>query len=850
MHSTTNKLHQKGHLFIFSLLTMLVLSGFQNLKAQTITTKTLIGQVTDEKSGRGIEAATISIQFIKTRENGLADTSNRQTITNKKGQFSLNNITSTQFIMRVSAVGFVELQQTFETTANDSVVDAGEILLLSEAKSLGNVVVTGKKPAMTLAVDRRIYNADAAITSKGGTAIDLLKNVPSLSVDVNGGLQLRNSSPQIFVDGRPTILTLEQIPAEDIEKVEIITNPSARYDAGSTGGIVNIVLKKNRRKGMNGMVSVGAGTPKIFNGMASLNYRQGKLNFFATGNYNTGGGIAKGEAKRQNKSNGIVTDYFNQESQNERIRKFSSLRFGVDYFIDNNNTLSVSQGFVDGRFNNEEMQNQVYLDNQQVITRTGTRINNGTNWFNRSNTQVNYRRSYDKPGKEWTADFTYSGGTNGGSSQIFNQLFAANGQPFGAVNQVNNLITGSGDQFTFQTDYVNPFAEDAKIEFGLRSFTNLSKDKFDAFSMNGGQGTKLPLSNNYAFKEVINAVYANYANKIGKLKYQGGLRLEQSSFNADLIDSARSFGYKFPASGKDLWSAIFPSVFLTYTLKEGHDLQLNFSRKIRRPNFWNVNPFVDISDPMNLRKGNPELRPEFNNTFETNYNRTYEKGNLLVSAYFTNNTGDITQYSDTLSEAEFLQLNNAAIDPNAILSTFINADRTNRMGLEMTLQHRFSPSFDITPSFDAQYRDVKAVVKNINLSNSGFNWEAKMTANYKIIKPESKFLNNFSFQAMGEYESPRVMPQGRMKEQWSVDFAMRKDFMKNNAASITFNVSDVFNSWKFGSITDTDQFYQDSYRRWRVRGFRLTLSYRFGKNDLQLFKSRDGGGEDREGGEG
>lgn len=328
------------------------------------------------------------------------------------------------------------------------------------------------------------------------------------------------------------------------------------------------------------------------------------------------------------------------------------------------------------------------------------------------------------------------------------------------------------------------------------------------------------------------------------------MRLEQSSFNADLIDSARSFGYKFPASGKDLWSAIFPSVFLTYTLKEGHDLQLNFSRKIRRPNFWNVNPFVDISDPMNLRKGNPELRPEFNNTFETNYNRTYEKGNLLVSAYFTNNTGDITQYSDTLSEAEFLQLNNAAIDPNAILSTFINADRTNRMGLEMTLQHRFSPSFDITPSFDAQYRDVKAVVKNINLSNSGFNWEAKMTANYKIIKPESKFLNNFSFQAMGEYESPRVMPQGRMKEQWSVDFAMRKDFMKNNAASITFNVSDVFNSWKFGSITDTDQFYQDSYRRWRVRGFRLTLSYRFGKNDLQLFKSRDGGGEDREGGEG
>ncbi len=802
------------------------------------------GKVAEEKNGKGIESATATILSINVQPNGVRDSSYSSAVTDKNGTFSLKAHTASFLQLSISAIGFESYEKELVALTGASDINVGNITMKTEAKSLGNVVVTAKKPVMELAVDRRIFNAEAIISAKGGTAVDLMKSIPSLSVDVNGGVQLRNSTPQIFVDGRPTILTLEQIPAEDIEKVEVITNPSARYDAASTGGIINIVLKKNRRSGMNGVASLGAGSPNVLNSNLSLNYRQNKINFFVSGNYNKSGGNAKSEAYRQNKSNGLVTDYFNQHTNTERNRRFVNARFGVDYFIDKYNTLSVSQGFVNGRFNNPESQTQEYLDAQGNLTQTGTRLTEDRFWFNRSNTQANYRRTYEKTGKEWTADFTYSGGTNGGDGSILNKLFLPDGGMATPENLVVNYADGSGDQFTFQTDYVNPINETSKLEMGARSFHNISKDKFDAFAAGGAQPSKLPLSNNYSFKEMVNAVYINYSSTIGKLKYQGGFRAEQSSFKGNLIDSAKTFGYDFPSKKSGIWSALFPSAYLTYQLKEGNDLQLNFSRRLRRPNFWQINPYVDITDPLNIRKGNPALQPEFTNSFELNYNRIYETGNFLVSVYFKNNTADITQFSDTISAAELQLLNNAAISPNAIVSTFVNADRTNRSGIEITWQQKIGKSLDFTPSFNAQYRDLKANLGGKNLSNTGTNWSAKLMANYKILAPQTKWANNFSFQLMGEYESPRIMPQGRAKEQFGVDFAIRKDLLKNNAATITFNINDLFNTRRFGSITDAESFYQDSYQRWNVRSFRLSLSYRFGNHNLEIFKKKDNGGDE------
>lgn len=803
------------------------------------------GIIKDAKTGNPVGSASITALTAIRKEGADPDTVSNISISDPEGKFVITVPRGIRTMVQVSAVGFGMEERPVNILNGINDFNLGEISLSTEAASLATVVVTARKPLMTIGVDRRIFNADAAITSKGGNAVDLMRQIPSLSVDVNGGISLRNSSPQIFVNGRPTILTLEQIPSDDIDRVEVITNPSAKYDAGSTGGIINIILKKNRKGGLNGVATIGAGTPSLFNGGLSLNYRKNKVNIFASGNYNQSGGIAEGEAYRENKSNGVITDFFDQRTDRERNRKFSSVRFGMDYDWNEFNSISISQGFVKGEFENDEEQKQRYFNANGEATQTGDRFSTDDFGFNRANTQLNYRRTYTKPEKEWTADVTFNTGTNGGDGNIENRFYNTEGQLISTPNTVINESTGSGTQVTFQTDYVNPLSENSKLEFGARSYHNYSKDKLDVFSLQGGNLSKLPLSNNYSFKEMVNAVYGNYSNKIGKLLYQAGVRVEQSSFKGELIDSARKFGYDYPSKGSDLLNAFFPSLYLTYSVKEGSDIQLNFSRRIRRPNFWQINPYVDITDPLNIRKGNPELRPEFTNSFELNYNRTYTTGNVLVSSYFRNNTEDITMYSDTLTTEEYDALGNAAIDPNAILNTFINADRTNRMGLEITWQQRIGNSFDFTPNFNAQYRDVKAQVNGINLNNTGFNWSTKMMVNYKVIEPDSKFFNNFSFQLSGEYESPRVMPQGKTKEQYYMDFAIRKDFLKNNAGTLTFNINDVFNSRRFGSITDTENFYQDSYRRWNVRTLRLTFSYRFGRTDLDLFKRREG---DRSGG--
>jgi outer membrane receptor protein involved in Fe transport len=413
------------------------------------------------------------------------------------------------------------------------------------------------------------------------------------------------------------------------------------------------------------------------------------------------------------------------------------------------------------------------------------------------------------------------------------------GTPFALPNRVRNNGDNENNQLTVQMDFVSPNGEKSKFESGVRTFVQNNESIFDAFSLGAaGDETKLPLSNHYKFKEVVNAFYLTYSNKIDKISYQAGLRAEVSTFDGELIDKGQKFGYDYPGTLKNIWDALYPSFFLTKTISEGQDVQVNFTKRIRRPNFWQLNPFIDINDPVNLRQGNPALRPEYTNSFEFNYNNTYKSGSFLGVIYYRNNQRDITQYSDTITAVQYQQLNNAAIDPNAILNTFINARSTNRLGADFTLQQKLAKNLEIVPNINMQYRKVNAVVNGNDLSNEGFSWETKLIINYKIEAKKSSLFNNLSFQVVGEYESPEVIPQGKRKEEYRVDFALRKDMFKERKGTLTFSISDVFNTQRFGTIYDTETFYQDSYRRWNVRNFRVTFSYRFGNSKFSLFKRR------------
>ncbi|HEU4470053.1 MAG TPA: TonB dependent receptor, partial [Flavisolibacter sp.] len=807
----------------------------------------IVGRVLDSRTGRGIEAASVQLHVIMNGNGLLRDSLVAGMFTRNNGDFSFDNVPAADSLrLSISGIGYKDWQRTVVQDEAGPVTDLGNIGIEPDAQVLSNVVITAQRPAMEMGIDRRTFSVERSLVSTGGTALDVMRNIPSVSVDVDGNVQLRSTQPQIFVDGRPTILTLDQIPADQIERVELITNPSAKFDAASSGGIINIIMKRNRRMGLNGIVSAGAGHPGILNGNLTLNARQGKFNLFASGGYNQTGGRARGKTLRQNKKNGIIENYFNQYSTNENKRRFGSARFGLDYFASVRTTLSFTQNITGGKFGNEEEQDQEYLNSLGVAERFGKRQAESSSRFNRYNSQFNYSHKFPEQGKELTGNINYSYGKGSDAASILNSFFFPNGTPYSTPARVRNEGRNDNDQLTIQIDFTDPHGENSKTEFGLRTNITDQRSYFSSFSVDNGQETLLPLSNNYAYKETVHAGYFSYSNKIRLFSYQAGLRAEVSEFEGELLDSAKTFGYRYPQGFRRLMDALFPSLFLTRELGEDAQLQVNYTRRIRRPNFWQLNPFIDINDPVNLRQGNPELRPEFINSFEFNYDQRYDKGSFLGVLYYRNNIGDITRYSDTISAAQYQQLNNAAIDPNAILNTFINASSTNRLGAELTLQHRFSEGFDIVPTIDLQYRKVNADVGGLQLSNQGFTYEGQLTLNYRITSSAHALFKDLAFQLMGEYESREVTAQGRNAPQHRVDFALRKDFGKDKKASFTFNINDVFNSYRFGNIFDTETFYQESYRRRNVRSFRLNFTYKFGKENFSLTRRQEDRGGDRD----
>ena len=815
----------------------------------TINSNRILGKVLESKTGKPMELATVQLHAFTSDSSGaVKDSLVAGMFTRANGDFSFSNLPAADsFRLTVSGVGYKTVERSIAWKGRGRggvALDLGDISIQPDEQVLSGVTVTAQRSPLVMGIDRKVFSVEGSLTSTGGTALDVMRNIPSVSVDVEGNVQLRNTQPQIFIDGRPTILTLDQVPADQIERVELITNPSAKFDAASSGGIINIVMKRNRRIGLNGVVSAGVGHPGIYNGNLTLNARQGKVNVFASGGYNESAGRAKGSTLRQNKSNGVIQNFFNQYSWNERLRRFSSLRFGLDFFATNRTTLSLTQNISGGKFSNDEEQDQEYLSASKVLERTGERLASGNSRFDRYNTQFNLAHKFPEQGKELSANINYNYGNGREGASIVNAFFYPDGRPYNSPVRVRNEGSNNNDQYTFQVDYTDPMGQDSKLELGARSFINQQQSRFSSFSVDNGTETLLPLSNNYAYKEYINAVYVSYSNRVKRFAYQAGLRAEHSRFEGELVDSAKTFGYDYPNSLERFFDALFPSLFLTKEVDENVELQVNYTRRIRRPDFWQLNPFIDINDPVNLRQGNPQLRPEFINSFEFNYSQKYKTGSFLGVLYYRNNQDDITRYSDTISAAQYSRLNNAAIDPNAILNTFINARSTNRLGAEFTLQHKLTPNFDVTPTIDMQYRKVNADVGGLNLSNEGFTWEGQLTLNYKLDERKPALLRNLGFQLQTEYESREVTAQGYNKPQFGMDFALRKDFLKDKKASFTFNINDVFNSYRYINIFDTGNFYQESFRRRNVRSFRISFTYKFGKEDFILSRR---GGEDRGG---
>ncbi len=775
------------------------------------------GRIVDAKTKKGVEFASVAIYKKDTLAGGQ--------LTEANGDFSLTDLNMGGYKLKVSYVGYKTIEQPVTITMGKAEQDIGDIALEEDEKVLNTVTVTAERPTMELKPDRKVFYVDKDISTRGGTGVDVMKNIPGLSVDADGGISLRNNTPQVYVDGKPTTLTLEQIPADQIEKVEVITNPSARFEAAAGGGIVNVVLKKNQKPGYNGMVNVNIGTNTLYNVTGLLNVRERKFGVMLTYSVNSATNRAMSFTDRTNLNEGAPLSHFRQDQNSSFNRTFQFARFGFDYYITNRNTLSFAENVSFGNFNTDELQKfSTTFFKDSLQNRFGTQNNDQRSHFQNYTTDLSFKHTYPTPDKEWTLNINYNY-TQGGS----NYLYTTNSMrrdSLGNVLALNpDLQKTAGAQHSHQIigqwDFTTPLPHNMKLETGARttykrSYSN--QDVTDTSYVLGMDVRNAALSTNYIIDDMVNAAYVTFAHSIKGFSYQVGLRLEESYYRGFVPDSNRTFGYQFPSNADNFYYSIFPSLNLSQKFGDKHELQFNITRKINRPNFFQISPFTFYSDKFNYRRGEPNLQPEFSNQAELNYNFVVNRFNWLSSLYGRYTQSPITPYNRPLEN-----------DTTGILvNTFTNAKSSFSYGWENTVKFTPVKNLDITLDGNVFYTSIKGTADSFSISSSGISYVLKGMISYK-------FPLGIVFQANGTYESPKVIAQGNTTPVYFFDLSLSRDF---GIASVNLTVSDVLNSRTFGSIVNAPAYTQESTRRRDVRYAKLGVTFRFGKMDASLFKRK------------
>ncbi len=849
----------------------------------------MYGRVVDSKTNKGIDGA--SVQFIANKFD-TATKKMKQVIlatmlTDAHGDFSAENLSLFgNLTLHISEIGYTDISQQVSfgikfggqggnaNAAGQNQQDRMQQILAMADKDLGNikmvgaegtlaaVTVTSTKPFFEMGIDKKIFNVDKNIVSTGQTATEVMKQIPSLNVDIDGNVTMRNATPTLFIDGRPTTLTLDQIPADIIDKVELITNPSAKYDASGGGaGILNIILKKNLKKGYNGGIRAGVDDRGKVNTGGDFNLRQGKLNFFLTGVYNQRLTKYTNQVSKSDYTydavHGVYTPadsvHTNDIGQNKGA--FGFVRFGVDYFVDNRNTISGALNYNKGSFTGSDNQaidsteNGQFLSNSQRITSTPTNFEN-------LGATVSFKHNFTKSGHDITADVNYNQSKNNSISNYTTNTYLQNDAlKFNPLLQ-QTISDGTNKFLTIQSDYENPITENIKLEAGvraaLRTITSLSDQYVDtstAFVYNPY------ISSNYKYNDQVYAGYINYSMKAKKLSYQVGLRAESSNYTGTQLDSNLTFKEKYPIS-------LFPSAFLTYHISNnGDDIQVNYSRRINRPNFGQLIPSVNITDPTNPRVGNPNLTPEFTNSFEISYDKTYaHSSNFLVSAYLRYTTDLITTfYYRSLSPIAPLKGPYTSQDTVNFV-TYKNADDSYNYGLELTNRTTVLRFWDLMVNVNLFNSVINGSNIQSGLNNQRVSWFAKINNSFKLP-------GKFTLQLSGNYQAKTIIPQGGgggggggggyfgggvtgsaqgyNYPFYSIDGALRKDWTwkGGNSASVTLSMSDIFrtalNKQYSSSLVGAYYFDQLSEKRRDPQLVRLNFSYRFGKLDTDLFKRKN-----------
>ncbi|MBT8307829.1 MAG: TonB-dependent receptor family protein [Maribacter sp.] len=802
----------------------------------------ITGTVIDQETGQPLEYATLILQSLRNPDRvtgGISDASGKFNVQTIPGLYNVR-------IEYISYKSFIKEEQMFRTST-----DLGTIKLGIDVEQLEGVEVVGDRTTVELRLDKKIYNVGSDLTVKGGSVTDVLDNVPSVTVDVEGNISLRgNESVRILINGKPSALSglsteaLQQLPAEAIEKVEVITNPSARYDAEGTAGILNIILKQNKTAGINGNASINVGNPEIYGGNLSLNLRREKFNIFTNTSYRYRKGPGNALFEQENFNPDGSTASFQDEIRDyDRQQEGFNTNFGFEYFIDS--TSSLTNTFIYRKSTGEDITDIDFFnfDSQRVPTIRRNRFTTESENDEDIQYSVNYIKRFEKDGHQLTMDYQYSTGSELENSIIEENIIGENSnlpteQTINDERQIRQLV---------QMDYVLPFGKDNKSQFELGyrgTFNNFNTDFKFGILNNGVLNSDPNFSNELNYKEYVNSAYTQVGTKINKFNILGGLRMEASDIGIDLVNTKES--------SNKVYVDWFPSLFLGYEFTEKEQLIISYSRRLRRPRSRFINPFPSRSSNTNLFQGNPDLDPTYTNAFDLGYLRRWDKLTFNTSAYYNHSTG-VFQFI-TQERGDFVEIENPDDPGNPVIVPVqvrspINLATEDRYGMEFTTSYvpkrnwRLSLNLNLFQRQlrgDYTYTNFQDEVVTQNFDFDNFTWFSRFSA--KLPLP-----GTIDFQTNLFYRGPSENAQSKNKGILSTNMSFSKDIVKDKA-TLSLNIRDLFNTRKRRSETRTDNVFTYSEFQWRERQITLSFLYRFNEPQSRRNRNneRNGGDDDIE----
>ncbi len=825
------------------------------LMAQGQTTRgTLSGEVIDAASEERLQYVNVAI--LNPKDSSMVS----GVTTDEKGKFLLKNIKPGKYIVKLSFVGYKDNIREFSVKAGNN--HLGTIKLKTASEILDVAEIVAERQMMEYKLDRRVVNVDKNIVSAGGSASDVLENVPSVEVDEDGAVSLRgNSNVKILIDGKPSELlgndiasVLAQIPASTIENIEVITNPSAKYDPEGMSGIINIKLKEKGNFGLSGSVNVSAGTatdkfmPRA-NGSASVSYSTKKFGFSASvdGRYDERG------RRADNIKILFPTDYdpagaFMRSKRDGSETGYSEgVRLGFDWYINPKTSLTLSyNGRGHSTINDKNTIHNVNLLDS-LSHRSLDQITDGTHGGQFHTFSLNFQKKFNKPNQELMIDANWNMGRfDHESTQYIDYLNDALDNDFDFDKK--DVSSSNDNRAVVNINYSHPFSENLRMEAGYN--LNYSKRNSDyEYYFNGNSVMDAQSSYLFSSEEYINALYATFGYSFGKWSGQAGLRAEQVTSNATKTpfdNTTTSITESYNQFDKNYFS-LYPTLHLSYQITPTQSAQLSYSRRINRPNMFTMMPNVDLSNPEHIRFGNPDIDPEYTNAVELGYSHIFKTTTLFASLYYRQTNDRISWFNFLWTEENarlygfdwVLEVAGDEVDKGKLAMTSLNIDKSRNYGLELIIDQQITKwwKVNLSANFFGSYTDASTINER---EISSFNWDAKINSNMNLPK-------QWTIQLSARYAAPSLTIQGERAYFFFSDIAVRKQISKK--ATIALRFSDLFRTMKRQNNTYTDDYIQYQFSRPYRRAVILNFSYRFGGDDMPKPKMKRPGLDRGEGGE-